>query len=403
MNNDTVTGESIEKTLGITRGGSKKRSRLRYIIPLVLILGTLAAWYLLGSSGKKKVSYETGKVTRQELVITVSATGNLEPTNTVDVGIEVSGTISEVDADYNQRVKKGEVLARLDTTRLAAQATNSRSALLVAKANLSESRVSLDDAKNELNRATKMYESTKGNYPSDKEMDALRYAYSRAKAAYDAAVARVAQAEAQLKSDEDNLKKAVVTSPFDGIVLDRKIEPGQTVAATLQTPVLFTLAEDLTQMEVVVSVDEADVGQVREGQKVTFTVDAYPGKTFHGEIAQVRLNSVIVSGVVTYETVVVVDNSELLLRPGMTASAEIITQTVPNTLVVPNAALRFVPPGEAIGTPGKGIWTIGPEGKPRRLAVTAGETDGIVTAISGEGITEGMTVILNTKQEVKRP
>lgn len=401
MSNDTLTGESIEKTLGLTPG-KKKRSRLWYILPALLLVAGAAGWFFLSGSGNKKVSYETGKVSRQELVVTVSATGNLEPTNTVDVGIEVSGTISEVYADYNQRVKKGEVLARLDTTKLAAQVTNSRSALLVAKANLSESRVGLDDAKNELDRATKMYKSSGGNYPSDKEMDALRYAHNRAKAAYDAAVARVAQAEALLKSDEDNLKKAVVTSPFDGIVLDRKIEPGQTVAAALQTPVLFTLAEDLAKMEVVVSVDEADVGQVKEGQKVTFTVDAFPDKAFNGEIAQVRLNSVIVSGVVTYETVVVVDNSELLLRPGMTASAEIITRVIPDALVVPNAALRFVPRGEAAGTPGKGIWTMDEKGKPKQLEVEAGETDGIVTAVSGEGITEGMRVILNTRHQVKR-
>ncbi len=402
MNPGTIDTKTIESTLGV---GKKKRSRRWLYIGLALLLIGGVTAYLTLSKKEKPVAYDTAPVTKKDLTVTVSATGNLEPTNTVSVGIEVSGTISEVTVDYNQRIKKGDILARIDTTKLKAQVKNSEASLLVAQANLSESRVARDNAKTELERGQKMYDTTKGNYPSEKEMAALRNTHSQAVAAYDAAKARVAQAEAQLQSDQDNLKKAVVIAPFDGIVLDRKIDPGQTVAATLQTPELFTLAEDLTKMEVVVSVDEADVGQVKEGQKVRFTVDAYPDRHFDGVITQVRLNSEIVSGVVTYETVVEVANTDMLLRPGMTASADIITQVLPDALTVPNRALRFVPPsrpGEAkaatLGGTEKGVWVL-ENGQPKHLPVTVLETDGIDTAISGAAIREGLQVITGTKTE----
>lgn len=382
-------------------------------LAVVVLLGYMAVMKMLG--GKQSVSYITQPVERRAMVVTVSATGNLEPTNTVDVGIEVSGTINEVLVDYNDPVRVGQVLARLDTVKLTSKVKSSKAAYLAAKAQLAESRVSLADARNENERLRKMFEATGGKFPSDKELDAAHFAYERAVAAHEAAAAQVEQAEASWQSDEDDLRKAVVVSPMNGIVLDRKIDPGQTVAATLQTPVLFTLAEDLTRMEVVVSVDEADVGEVVEGQEVTFTVDAYPERTFDGAVTQVRLNSVIVEGVVTYDAVVSVDNTQGLLRPGMTATADIITRRVEDALMVPNAALRYQPlrKQEArtifSGPPGRtqeessydrsesAVWVLR-EGSPARIPVKTGETDGVMRIILEGALRPGDPVIVSEKE-----
>ena len=335
----------------------------------------------------------------RDLVVTVSATGNIEPTNTVDVGIEVSGTIINLYADFNQHVEKGDILARLDTTKLESRVKNSEASLLVAKANLSERKISVKDTKNELQRGRTTYKSTHGKYPSDKDLDALQNNYDRAIANYNASEAGVTQAYAQLKSDEDDLKKAVVRSPINGVVLDRKVEVGQSVVSSMQIPVLFTLAEDLSKMQVILSVDEADIGQVHEGQNVEFLVDAYPEQTFKGIITQVRFNSVIVGGVVTYSTVVEVDNSLLLLRPGMTASAEIITKVIENTFVVSNAVLRFSLKGQADDKlKGKQIWIL-QNNLPQNISVTSAQSDGIFTAVSGDNLKEGMQVIVNTQKE----
>jgi HlyD family secretion protein len=363
---------------------------------------------------KQSVSYITQPAKRMDMVVTVSATGNLEPTNTVDVGIEVSGTIKDVLVDYNDPVRVGQVLARLDTVKLASKVKSSKAAYQAAKAVLAESEVSLADAENEYERLQRMFKATEGNFPSDKELDVARFAYQRAVAARKAALAQVEQAKASWQSDEDDLRKAVVVSPMNGIVLDRKVDPGQTVAASLQTPVLFTLAEDLTRMEVVVSVDEADVGSVAEGQEVTFTVDAYPQRTFEGKVTQVRLNSVIIDGVVTYEAVVAVDNTEGLLRPGMTATADIITRRVKDALMVPNAALRYRPlmKREArtiFSGPPRGsheaasdgsepaVWVL-QEGEPVRVPVKTGDSDGVMRIILEGDLHPGDAVIVSEKE-----
>jgi HlyD family secretion protein len=262
-----------------------------------------------------------------------------------------------------------------------------------------EKKISLNDTKNEYERGKNTLKSTNGKYPSDKDMDAVKNNYERALANYAASEASVTQVLAQLKSDEDDLKKAVVRSPINGIVLDKKVEVGQSVVSMMQIPVLFTLAEDLSKMEVVLSVDEADIGEVKEGQDVEFLVDAYPNEQFHGKITQVRLNSLIVSGVVTYATVVAVDNENLLLRPGMTASADIVTDIAKNVLSVPNSALRFVPKEKKDEKQqGKQVWIL-ENNLPKSLSVQAEKSDGIFTAISGDGIKEGMQVIISTQKE----
>ncbi|MDD2791281.1 MAG: efflux RND transporter periplasmic adaptor subunit [Sulfurimonas sp.] len=392
--------ENLEITKQLAMEG-KKNGVKKWIIATILLFGiiALAIYFITAANKNEKVKYLTAAIEKKDLLVKVSATGNIEPTNTVDVGIEVSGTIIEVGADFNQRVKKGELLARLDTTKLESKVRNSQAALLVAKANLLEKKISLNDTKNEYERGKNTLKSTNGKYPSDKDMDAVKNNYERALANYAASEASVTQVLAQLKSDEDDLKKAVVRSPINGIVLDKKVEVGQSVVSMMQIPVLFTLAEDLSKMEVVLSVDEADIGEVKEGQDVEFLVDAYPNEQFHGKITQVRLNSLIVSGVVTYATVVAVDNENLLLRPGMTASADIVTDIAKNVLSVPNSALRFVPKEKKDEKQqGKQVWVLDND-MPKSLSVQADKSDGIFTAISGDGIKEGMQVIISTQKE----
>ncbi|OHD80162.1 MAG: efflux transporter periplasmic adaptor subunit, partial [Sulfuricurvum sp. RIFCSPHIGHO2_02_FULL_43_9] len=337
------TTDSIEQTLGLNT--PKQSSLKKYLLiggALALLIG--AVWFGIKSSASSKTVYITTPVQIKELTTTVSATGNLEPTNTIDVGIEVSGTVTDVLVDYNDRVKVGQLMARLDTTKLSSKVTSSKAALLRYQANISAAKASLANAKNEFERVHKMYASTGGNYPSKKEVDEADNALLSAKAGLDAAIAQSAQAHAELEADEDNLRKAIIVSPVDGIILERKVEPGQTVVASMQTPVLFKMAKNLSTMKVIVSVDEADIGEVKEEQNVTFSVDAYPNHLFKGVITQLRLNSQMVNGVVTYDAVVEVPNTDLKLRPGMTATAQIITGVLPNVLVVPNAALRFTPP-----------------------------------------------------------
>ena len=415
MKREVDNGVNIDETL--LEGGKPGLLKGWGIWILAAAVGVAAVYGVMVWTGstEKGVSYITQPVERRAMVVTVSATGNLEPTNTVNVGIEVSGTIKEVLVDYNDPVRVGQVLARLDTVKLDAKVKSSKASYLAAKASVAESEVSEADAKNAYERIRQMYESTEGNFPSRQELDTARFAYERAVAARESVMAKAEQAKASWQSDEDDLRKAVIVSPMDGIVLDRKVDPGQTVAASLQTPELFTLAEDLRRMEVVVSIDEADVGQVAEGQDVTFRVDAYPERTFSGKVTQVRLNSVIVNGVVTYEALVEAENPEGVLRPGMTATAEIVTRRVENALMVPNAALRYEPviksaphtifsgrPGSDNNSAGRSdsgdaVWVM-KAGTPLRIPVKTGETDGVMRIILEGNLEAGELVVVSEKE-----
>jgi HlyD family secretion protein len=306
---------------------------------LVVAIMAIATW------GKRDTQpkYITGRARRGDLVITVSATGTLEPLKKVDVGSEVSGTIKTSEADYNDKVKVGQVLARIDTSRLEAQASQNKAALEAAKARVLQAQASLQEAEAQLARLKRLRELSEGKMPSQNDLDSAEANVARCKADLASAQASVAQAEAALNVILTDISKSVIRSPIDGIVLDRAIEPGQTVAASFQAPRLFTLAEDLTQMELRVDIDEADVGLVHEDQDATFTVDAYPDRTFPAKVTQVRFGPQTVSGVVTYKGILRVDNSDLLLRPGMTATAVITVDRRTDALLVPNAALRFAP------------------------------------------------------------
>jgi len=341
VENESGSRDDINKVLGV--GGILPQRRRWYwlagaLAALVLIIGI---YLLLMPAEGPALQYETADVQRADLTVTVTATGTVQPVNQVDVGSELSGIIEAVNVDFNDRVTRGQVLAKLDTDRLEAQVIEARASLESAKAKQEEAKATVVETRLRFQRCEKL---AARQLCSREELDTLRAAQARAKAAEASAKAQVAVAQATLDVNETNLSKAEIRSPIDGLVLQRQIEPGQTVAASLQAPVLFTLAEDLAHMELHVAVDEADVGKIAEGQSAQFTVDAYPDRQFPARIIQVRFAPQTIEGVVTYETVLTVDNSDLSLRPGMTATAVITVQQLKDVVLVPNAALRFTPP-----------------------------------------------------------
>jgi HlyD family secretion protein len=335
----------------------------------IALLAIVIGFFLFGRGGGAGTKYTTQEVTRGNLTVTVTATGNLEPRNQVDIGSELSGTIRSVTADVNDTVKAGQVLTKLDTSRLEAQVLQAQSSLASAEARVLQSAAGSKEARANLARLQKVRELSGNKLPSQQDMDVAESVVAQSEGEEAAARASVAQAKANLDAVKTDLAKTDIKSPINGIVLVRSVEPGQTVAASLQAPVLFTLAEDLKKMELHVAVDEADIGSVEVGQKATFTVDAFPNRQFQATITRVDFasnntqksassgssqssgsSSATSTGVVTYETVLEVDNSDLLLRPGMTATAEIVTTNIQGAVLVPNAALRFTP--EGVDVPG---------------------------------------------------
>lgn len=430
MTNDSQQNPSdMQQVLGREQG--RPGQRWFKVVITAVVLGLAGAGYFyFTSNGSTELRYKTAKVTKGDLTVKVTATGVLEPVNQVEVGTEISGTVRAVMVDFNDRVKKGEVLARLDTDQLRARLRQSQAALALANAKVKEAEATVIETRNKLKRATEL---DKKRLSTQEESDAAEAAYARAQAALASTQAQVVQSKAQLDSDRTAVDKAEIRSPIDGIVLKRQIEPGQTVAASLQTPVLFVLAENLAQMELHVAVDEADVGQVKEGQLASFSVDAYPNRNFPAKITQVRFAPQTVEGVVTYETVLSLDNSELLLRPGMTATADITVQQLHNVLLVPNAALRFRPPANSETqnsqrsgglvsslfsrhprssssdkrkemTPTSGsrqqVWTLR-DGKPVAIAVQTGESNGRLTEVLKGEVEPGMSLLIDVESTGK--
>ena len=337
----------VARTLGVD---AKETARARRRLILYAGVGALVAIGLLALLLRPSGSglrYTTEPARKGDLTVLVTATGTLQPTNQVDVGSELSGIILTVSADFNDTVKVGQELAKLDPTKINSQVLQSRAALESAKAKVAQAEASLAEAEAQIARFKQVRELSGGKVPSQADFDAANATLLRARADVANTRASVTQAQATLDGQLVDLSKTSIVSPINGIVLVRAVEPGQTVAASLQAPVLFTLAEDLTRMELHVQVDEADVGQVTEGQVSAFTVDAWPDRKFQAVVQQVRYGAQTLEGVVTYETVLQVDNSERLLRPGMTATAEITVKEVKDALLVPNAALRFTPPQRA--------------------------------------------------------
>jgi HlyD family secretion protein len=335
----------VAQTLKLDQS-SRRGKRLKQSIIVILIglavTATVVIWKLIGTS--QAVQYKTQEVQLGNLEVIVTATGTLQPTNKVDAGSELSGIIRSVEVNYNDGVQVGQVLARLDTTKLEAQATQFKAALEAAKAKVLQTQATVRETSTKLAQFKKVWEISNKKVPSQTEMDAAVAAFDRAQADEASARAAVSQGEATLQATEADIFKSVIRSPINGIVLSRNVEPGQTVAASFTTPVLFTLADDLTQMDLHVNVDEADVGKIKEGQKASFHVAAYPNRTFEARITQARYGSSSTSGVVTYETVLKVNNSDLSLRPGMTATADIMVKKLENAILIPSAAMRFTPP-----------------------------------------------------------
>jgi len=412
--NDGTPHPDIAQTLRLGEAGSRRRRRWRWLgLAGAAIAAGVVAFVLL-SGTENRIRFQTAKVERGNLAVIVTATGTLQPTNQVDVGSELSGIVKTVEVDFNDRVKVGQVLARLDTAKLKAQVLQSEAALSSARARVAEAEANEDEMRRRLKRAKELSERS---FVSEEALVTAESAEKRAVATLQSARSQVEQASATLEVDRTNLAKADIRSPINGTVLARKVEPGQTVAATFQAPVLFTLAEDLTKMELHVDVDEADVGRVAPGQDATFAVDAYPGEEFPSTVTEVRNAAKKVSGVVTYETVLSVDNSQLLLRPGMTGTANITVKAVENALLVPNAALRFTPPAAAVERPlwsrilpspprrpagqvqtggdrrQQRVWTLR-DGEPVAIPVKVGASDGRVTQIVSGELAPGLDVIV---------
>lgn len=375
---------ALHETLGLDGRAVRRRRVLRWGLVAIAVAAAAGVYLRYGTAETNGgPRYATEPAQRGDLVVNVSATGNLQPTNKVDVGSELSGTIEAVMVDDNDRVRKGQVLARLDTARLRDQVAKSRAAVASAEARILQAQATLGQARSNLDRLREVARLSDGKVPSKAELDTAEATLARAVADEVVAKAAVAESRAVLSSDETNLSKGAIRSPIDGVVLNRRVEPGQTVAASFQAPVIFTLAETLSQMELQVDVDEADVGQVKPEQEATFAVDAYPGRKYPARIQRVGFGSQVKEGVVSYLTVLTVDNTDLTLRPGMTATAEIVTARRDNALLVPNAALRFTPP--AAGGPNnqkKGKSLVGslvprpPEGPPRKAGAPKVERDG---------------------------
>ncbi len=409
----------IRALLGLDKQRASRlldRRQLRWAGPAAAVLVLVAlAIYVRGGSGAAQ-TFVVQPASRADLTVIVTATGSVQPTNQVDISSELSGTIRSVLVDYNAPVKVGQVLAELDTDKLKATLNSSRAKLDSAKAKVLDAEATLVERRIIYERRSALATS---RVLSQQDLDTAKAAYDRAVAALESTKADVGVAEADVMLNETNLGKSRIVSPINGVVLKRNVDPGQTVASSFQAPVLFTIAEDLTQMEVQVDVDEADVGKVKEGQQGSFSVDAHPDRRFQARIRELRYGSEVVQGVVTYKAVLTTDNSDLLLRPGMTATAEIIVQQVSQALTVPNAALRYSPssrqseqntsllrrllPGrppfrsasqrEESG-PNRRVWAL-KDGAPVPVPVVAGVSDGQRTQIVKGDIREGQGVIVD--------
>ncbi|HEX2668074.1 MAG TPA: efflux RND transporter periplasmic adaptor subunit [Gammaproteobacteria bacterium] len=393
---------------------ARRRRRLRIAAGAVLMaLVAATAAYLMLRGRQPAYTYSTTAAVHGPLTVTVTATGQLAPVTQVDIGSEVSGTIEHVEADYNTRVRAGQVLARINTDKLSASAAQARAARNAADAHTTDAQAVVKMDELALWRCSTLH--AKGLCSQEAE-DEARAALDRARAALAAAVAEAERAGAALKVAETDLSKAVIRSPIDGIVLTRAAEPGQTVTAAFQSPVLFTLAQDLAHMELDVDVDEADIGSVKEGEPASFSVDAYPDRSFPAKLTQVRFGPKTIQGVVTYQAVLMVDNHELLLRPGMTATATITVKKIQDALLVPNTALRFQPPETEEGSHGlvgsllphpprsllqvtraptsteRDIWVLR-DGQPTSVRIVIGASDGSRTQVLSGGLEPGMQVI----------
>jgi HlyD family secretion protein len=434
--------DSSEDLAAIVAGGASRPGRKWTFIAIAIALTSVGAWYLWerNKSGEVKTEYDTleSKVGRISLIVT--AAGNLAPTNQIIVGSELSGTAKEVLVDTNDQVKKGQPLAKLDTAKLDQQTQRSRAALLVSRARVSQAEATVAESKASLARQEELHELSSGKTPSRATMETSRATLARAQADLESAKAAVTGAEAEVRAFETDLERTIIRSPVDGIVLARSIDVGQTVAASFTAPTLFTIAEDLKKMELLVNVSEADIGRIEVGQSADFSVDAWPSRKYSAKVRKVAFGAVGTgvtakegssnssNSVVTYSTELEVINEDLSLRPGMTATVDISIIDKPDILVVPNSALRYDPSIEAAlnapdetkktlvqslspgsrrwrGPPppkagssdaNPRVWTL-KDGEPSEIEVTTGITDGRFTEVTSGNLTAGTPLIISVK------
>ncbi len=434
--------DSSEDLATIVASGASRPVRKWIFLTVAIALIGAGIWYYLkwDKTGDQKAEYQTEEARIGRIALIVTAAGNLAPTNQIIVGSELSGTAKEVLVDTNDQVKKGQTIAKLDTSKLDQQTERSRAALLAAKARVSQAEATVAESKAALARQEELLELSGGKTPSRATMETSRATLARATADLGSAQASVTGAEADVKAFESDLAKTIIRSPVDGIVLARSIEVGQTVAASFTAPTLFTIAEDLKKMELLVNVSEADIGRIEVGQIATFSVDAWPSRNYTAKVKKVAFGAVgtgttakegaaSTNSVVTYSTELEVTNEDLSLRPGMTATVDIAIVDKKDILVVPNSALRFDPVvAAAIGkpeatkktlvqslSPGGGrrwrgtpppkagssdstpkVWTL-KDGEPSEIKVTPGITDGRLTEVTAEGLAAGTPLIISVK------
>lgn len=393
------------------------------IAAALLVLAAGLTYWLAQKKTGAAPHYVTETVRKGNLTLNVLANGTLQPTRSVNIGSELSGTVKRVLVDVNDRIRKGQVLVELDTAKLSDQVLRSRASLAAMQAQLAQSAATVKEARAGLTRFEEVARLSGGKVPSATELDSARASVDRAVAAEASARANVAEARAAASTDETNLAKASIRSPIDGVVLTRTVDPGNAVAASLQAVTLFTVAEDLAQLRLEVNVDEADVGSVKVGQKASFTVSAYPSRRYPATITRVAFGSTKTDNVVTYVTYLEVNNTDLSLRPGMTAAATIVATERIGVLLVPNTALRFTPtqadspaaaassgsfvsklmprmpgtsarkPADTTGGAGtRQVWVL-KDNQATAVSVKTGISDGRMTEVTGDGLQEGMAVI----------
>ena len=420
----TESDSAIETALGLDHTGRRKTRRRGWLYGLLalIVIGASLAGYQWYAGSPAKIDYTTVPAAAADLTVAVSATGTLQPLTQVDISSQLSGVVRSVSVNENQQVKKGDVLAALDTTKLEVQIERAQASAKAAAANVEDATVTLTENEKALVRAAEL---TKRGMATDQSLEAATATRDRSKAALDSAEANLAIANADLKSQQTDLANSTIYAPIDGIVLTRSVDPGQTVASSLQAPVLFIIAADLRNMELVAAVDEADIGAVKSGQHARFTVDAFPDRPFDAEIRDISFASLTTDGVVTYNARLEVNNNELLLRPGMTATVSVVTRQAKGVLTVPSTAFRYRPAQQAartwslsdlftgrMGRPGgnrqrqqqptpptdgsRTLYVL-ENGRPHPVKVKIGSTDGELTEITS-GLDEGALVITASQQ-----
>lgn len=385
----------------------------KIVIGIALAAVVAFAGYMYFTNDNGVSPYRTAKVEKGEIVDAITATGTINAVSTVSVGSQVSGTIQQIFVDFNSSVRKGQVIALIDPRLLEAAVEQARANVNNAKASLERAQSGVIDTERTYSRNREL---VKDGFVAQADVDSSQTAMEQAAAQKKSAEAALQQVEGALRVARTNLEYATIRSPVDGIVISRNVDVGQTVAASFQTPTLFSIAEDLTKMQVDANVDESDIGRAALGQTVTFTVDAYPEKTFTGEVAQVRNSPIVTQNVVTYNVVVRVDNRELLLKPGMTANVSIEVRKFGDVLKIPNAALRYRPaakgaeaesagnrPGSGKGKEagGQRVYLLGKDGKPAPVRIRSGVTNGTFTVLAEGDLKEGDLLVTGESQGKK--